>query len=79
LFAFSSTMHGWAVEAFDDFEEALAWLSREQASESRCVLRAGAKQIPVRFETRTEDLQGTYKRTRWQGEKTSWPSACADW
>jgi hypothetical protein len=79
LFAFSSTMHGWAVEAFDDFEEALTWLSRERALESGCELRAGAKQIPVRFETPTDDLHGPYKRARWRGERASWPSACADW
>jgi len=27
LFAFLSTMHGWSVKAFGDFEEALFWRS----------------------------------------------------
>ena len=30
LFAFLSTLHGWSVQAFDDFEKAIFWLSREQ-------------------------------------------------
>src|SRR5215472_2057774 len=30
LFAFLSTMHGWAVKAFGDFEEALVWLSADE-------------------------------------------------
>jgi len=49
LFAFLSTMHGWAVRAFGDFEEALLWLSegREPGPEDKP--GTGGRHIPVRF------------------------------
>lgn len=34
LFAFISKLRGWKVQAFEQFEEALEWLSVEQESES---------------------------------------------
>jgi hypothetical protein len=43
MFAFISSMRGWKVRAFNDFEQALFWLSAE---ESKAVER-GAFSIPV--------------------------------
>jgi len=43
-FAFISTLHGWSVRAFCDFEKALAWLSEERFGERHPDLR----QIPIR-------------------------------
>jgi hypothetical protein len=43
-FAFISTLRGWHVRAFSDFEKAVAWLS----SEDRAELPSDARPIPVR-------------------------------
>ncbi len=48
LFAFLSTVRGWTVQAFGDFEEALLWLSSGQESRAKAKLATGAKRIPVR-------------------------------
>ncbi len=47
LFAFLSSMHGWTVQAFGDFEEALLWLS--SPAEPPAKSAHGEKAIPVRF------------------------------
>src|SRR3974377_1205624 len=54
LFAFLSTMHGWAVKAFADFEPALFWLSEpgDPATGSKRPLQG--KKIPVRFAEQVE-------------------------
>ena len=49
LFAFLSTMHGWAVRAFGDFEEALLWLSSGQEPGPERRRSPGEKQVRVRF------------------------------
>jgi hypothetical protein len=49
LFAFLSTMHGWAVRAFGNFEEALVWLSESQGPGPSGGLAPGEKKVPVRF------------------------------
>jgi hypothetical protein len=48
LFAFIATVRGWKVQAFDNFEEAVTWLSdtEEPSAEPEITLRA--KQVPVR-------------------------------
>jgi hypothetical protein len=48
LFAFLSTLHGWSVSAFGDFEAAVLWLSGGEppAAASRA---AGKQVIPIRF------------------------------
>ena len=48
LFAFLSTLHGWSVNAFDDFESAVLWLSGGEppAAPSHA---AGKQVIPIRF------------------------------
>ena len=53
LFAFLSTMHGWSVKAFGDFEAALVWLSAGEDQPVETKASRGSKQIPVRF-TRKE-------------------------
>ena len=52
LFAFLSTMHGYAVRAFGDFEEALLWLSSGQETEPGHRRTPGEKSVPVRFPKR---------------------------
>jgi len=47
LFAFLSTMHGWHVKAFGEFEEALLWLSGDLESETKRVRSPGEKAIPL--------------------------------
>lgn len=48
LFAFISTLRGWHVRAFSDFEQALAWLSGDLAEEVKPARPAAAKSVPVR-------------------------------
>jgi len=48
LFAFLSTMHGWSVRAFGDFESALFWLSSEQEVPSKTSRTGAEKTIPIR-------------------------------
>jgi hypothetical protein len=52
LFAFLSTMHGYAVRAFGDFEEALLWLSSGQETGPGRRRSLGEKSVPVRFPKR---------------------------
>jgi hypothetical protein len=49
LFAFLSTMHGYAVRAFGDFEEALLWLSTGHEPHPKRRRSPGEKLVPVRF------------------------------
>jgi len=48
LFAFLSTLHGWNVQAFSDFEKAIYWLSQEPVAPVDAVYSAQGKPIPVR-------------------------------
>ena len=48
LFAFLSTLHGWTVQAFGDYESALVWLSSGSAAGVKRRLSPGEKAIPVR-------------------------------
>jgi hypothetical protein len=48
LFAFLSTLRGWTVQAFGDFEKAIAWLSRGEEPPARSARSPAEKQIPVR-------------------------------
>jgi len=49
LFAFLSTMHGYAVRAFGDFEEALLWLSSGRETKPGRRRSPGQKKVPIRF------------------------------
>ena len=49
LFAMLSTMHGYAVRAFADFEEALLWLSSGQETKTTRRRSPGEKPVAVRF------------------------------
>ena len=53
LFAFLSTLHGWDVRAFGDFEEALLWLSKHHEAAAGRLPPSRGKQVPVRFSNRT--------------------------
>ena len=48
LFAFLSTLHGWTVRAFGDFEEALLWLSGGHGATARHSRAPGEKLVRVR-------------------------------
>jgi hypothetical protein len=47
LFAFLSTIRGWNVRAFGDFEEALLWLSSGQEPPGKPKRSPAEKQIPI--------------------------------
>ncbi len=49
LFAFLSSLHGWPVHAFGDFEHAVLWLSKSPEQQSRHAGVAGGKRVPIRF------------------------------
>jgi hypothetical protein len=49
LFTFISIMRGWQVRAFDDFEEALLWLSEE---EKRAQRECKGQEVPIQFAKR---------------------------
>jgi len=49
LFAFLSTMHGWAVKAFADFETALLWLSEPRDLTPKSKRSPQGKRVPVRL------------------------------
>ena len=48
MFAFLSTMHGWHVKAFQDFEEAFFWLSQGAEPESKRKRSTTEKAVPLR-------------------------------
>ncbi len=48
LFAFIATVRGWKVQAFDDFEKAVAWLSGAAAASAETELTSRAKKVPIR-------------------------------
>jgi len=54
LFAFLSTVRGWTVRAFDDFEKALSWISSGPEA-ARPARSAAEKLIPVRTSARKAD------------------------
>ena len=47
MFAFLSTMHGWMVRAFSDFEEALSWLSKGEQTNALPAHPALQKNVPI--------------------------------
>jgi hypothetical protein len=54
LFAFISSMKGWQVRAFGEFEDALNWLSE---NEPRQVV-SGELRIPIHLASRKVDIKG---------------------
>jgi hypothetical protein len=50
LFAFIAKLRGWSVQAFDNFEEAVTWLSGagSDPSETETEYHPGVKEVPVR-------------------------------
>jgi hypothetical protein len=48
LFAFIAKLRGWKVQAFDNFEEAVTWLSSGEESKVEMELTAAAQKFPVR-------------------------------
>jgi len=55
LFAFLSTLRGWTVRAFDDFEQAMSWLSSGEETVARPARSPTEKPIPVRVPKREAD------------------------
>jgi hypothetical protein len=64
LFALLSTMHGWAVKAFADFEPALFWLSQPQDPATGSKRSLQGKKVQVRFAKRVEHPRATRSDTR---------------
>jgi hypothetical protein len=56
LFAFLSTVHGWTVRAFDDFEKALSWLSSGLESADRPARSSAERPVPLRVLKREANL-----------------------
>jgi hypothetical protein len=52
LFAFLSTIHGWSVKAFGDYEAALLWLSSNPEHASKRARSPQEKQVPVRIKAK---------------------------
>ena len=50
LFAFLSSMHGWKVQAFGDFEKAMLWLSKGQRPAKFPQRATEGKLIPIRVQ-----------------------------
>jgi formylglycine-generating enzyme len=48
LFAFIATVRGWKVQAFDDFEAAVAWLAGAGEPTAETEVTPRAKKVPVR-------------------------------
>ena len=51
LFAFLSSLHGWQVRAFDQFEEAIVWLWENDASE-KTERQGRVEEVPVKMRQR---------------------------
>ena len=47
LFAFIAKLRGWNVQAFDDFEEAITWLSAAEETAAEIEFTPKAKTVPV--------------------------------
>jgi hypothetical protein len=60
LFAFIAKLRGWSVQAFDDFEQAMLWLSHADETPMETELTPTAKKVPVR---KLETLQSIPKPT----------------
>jgi hypothetical protein len=58
LFAFISSMRGWQVRAFSEFEEALAWLSDAESSQ----LDSGELQVPIQVARRKLEIKARKER-----------------
>jgi hypothetical protein len=53
LFAFLSALRGWAVRAFENFEEALDWLSADHESETE----PGEEVVPIQINQPANEQQ----------------------
>jgi hypothetical protein len=50
MFSFLSTLHGWSVQPFGDFEQALLWLSKGEEAAAAPARQPTSKQpVPVRY------------------------------
>ena len=59
LFAFLSTLRGFHVQAFSEFEQALYWLSNAPESTPERRLTPGAKVIPVQVKRTDQPIKRT--------------------
>jgi hypothetical protein len=60
LFAFISSLRGWTVQAFSDFEAALDWLSTEEPTD------VPAKTVPIKLAKPTRNKTGRESPSRLQ-------------
>jgi formylglycine-generating enzyme len=58
MFAFIAILHGWSVQAFDDYEAALTWLSRveREPAEAEAESSHRAKRVPVHHQKNVKVL-----------------------
>ncbi len=64
LFAFLSIVRGWKVQAFADFEQALAWLSGDPEHSADTSRSGSEKKIPVRELKRAVNSPARSKLTK---------------
>ena len=60
MFAFISTLRGWKVRAFGEFEAALNWLSQEDQYQTV----AGEQMVPVQMAKRRIEVSSRRRKTR---------------
>jgi hypothetical protein len=58
LFAFIAKLRGWSVQAFDNFEQAMLWLSRADGQTAESEFTPTPKKVPVH---KLKTLQATAK------------------
>lgn len=61
LFAFLGTLHGWQVQAFGDFEDAILWIAQRQETSDHPAQAPSGKSIPIR--TRSHAARSRQSRT----------------
>ena len=67
MFAFIGALKGWQVRAFEDFEQALHWLSEEKGRKGQ----PGEKEVPVQLAHRQIEVKESQRSMR---KKSSLPA-----
>ena len=77
LFAFLSTLHGWRVQAFGDFEKAIFWLSRGTEPSADATRAPSGKLITVRDLKREANLPARPRMIKTIKSRSPSPARCA--
>ena len=70
LFAFLSTLHGWEVQAFGNFEEAVMWLS-SNGVKVKAAEQEKKERVPIRFH-RPSQVQARPELARPGSARVEW-------